>query len=241
MTVSGEIKISKEALEQTSAEAMANPPVFPKLKTINICVPVLRRYDMLRKMVQSAQAGNVKPDNYYIINNGCDHKKLLAAIGDFDISAKVHTPAKPLGVAESWNWFINRCPEERIIVNDDVEFTPNSIELLVASKADLVWANGCGFSCFILRDSCREKLGLFDETISPGYGYYEDEDYLQRLDGRGTREPSAVAEEVRCGVVHHKSSSLQAASHVELLEHHRKFKIAQANYARKWSLEEAFK
>ncbi len=208
---------------------------------INICVPVLKRYDMLRRMVQSCQAGNTKPDAYYIINNGRNHQKLMEALGDFDISAKVHTPEKPLGVAESWNWFINRVPEERVIVNDDIEFGPSSLDILLASEADLVWAKGCGFSCYVLRDSCVEKLGTFDETISPGYGYYEDEDYLQRLDGRGTRERSADAEEVDAGIIHHKSSTLAMASHSELLEHHRKFKIAQSNYARKWALEEAFK
>lgn len=208
---------------------------------INICVPVLKRYDLLRKMVQSAQAGNLKPDVYYIINNGGNHKRLMDALGDFDILARVHTPKQPLGVAESWNWFINRVPEERVIVNDDIEFRPNSLEQLLASKADIVWAEGVGFSCFVLRDACVEKIGLFDETISPGYGYYEDEDYLQRLDGRGTREPSAISKTVQCGVIHHRSSTLQVATHVELLEHNRKFKIAQSNYAKKWSLEEAFK
>jgi hypothetical protein len=206
---------------------------------INICVPVLKRYDLLRKMVQSCQAGNVKPDAYYIINNG--RKDLMPWLGDFDINAKVHTPTVAKGVAESWNWFLKKVPEERIITNDDVEFGPNSLELLLAPRADLIWASGCGFSCFVLRDTCIEKLGYFDEEISPGYGYYEDEDYLQRLDGRGTREPSAVAIEVPCGVVHHKSSTLEVASHEDLLEHHRKFKIAQSNYAKKWQLEEAFK
>lgn len=208
---------------------------------INICVPVLKRYDLLRRMVQSCQASNLKPDNYYIIDNGRSHPKLMQALGDFDISAKVHTPTVPKGVAESWNWFIDKVFEERVIVNDDVEFLPNSLELLLASKADLVWAKGCGFSCFVLRDACVEKLGRFDESISPGYGYYEDEDYLQRLDGRGTREPTATSEQVECGVIHHKSATLQIASHQETLEHHRKFKIAQANYAKKWGLEEAFR
>jgi hypothetical protein len=41
--------------------------------------------------------------------------------------------------------------------------------------------------------------------------------------------------------VHLKSQTLLASSHDEILEHHRRFKIAQANYARKWHLEEAFK
>ena len=208
---------------------------------INICVPVLKRYDLLRELVRSCQASNVQPDNYYIIDNGKNGHKILQALGDFDLAIKVHTPRVPMGITESWNWFIRRVPEERVIVNDDITFEPGSLEALLASKADLVWAKDCGFSCFMPRDACVEKIGLFDEAISPGYGYYEDEDYLQRLDGRGTRAPSAVAETVDCGVQHHKSATLQAASHVEILEHHRKFKIAQGNYAKKWALEEAFK
>ena len=208
---------------------------------INICVPTLKRYDLLRELVLSCRASNVQPDNYYIIDNGLNRHKILQALGDFDLTIKVHTPKVPMGIAESWNWFIRHVPEERVIVNDDVTFEPGSLEMLLASKADLVWAKDCGFSCFVLRDTCTEKIGLFDETISPGYGYYEDEDYLQRLDGRGTRAASAVAETVECGVLHHKSATLQAFSHIELLEHHHKFKIAQANYAKKWALEEAFK
>jgi GT2 family glycosyltransferase len=208
---------------------------------INICVPVLNRYDLLREMVRSCHAGNIRPDTYYIIDNGRSGPKLMESLKDFAIHAKVHTPKQSLGVAASWNWFIQQVPEERVIVNDDVLFGPTSLEVLLASKADLVWAEGCGFSCYVIRDRCVEKIGLFDEDISPGYGYYEDEDYLQRLDGRGTRAPSAVAEEVSCDIAHLKSATLKAKSHEEILEHHRKFKLAQANYAKKWSLEEAFK
>lgn len=208
---------------------------------INLCIPVLRRYDLLRGAVRSAQSGNVRPDIYYIIDNGQSQSKIMDALQDFDIHVKLHTPKQPLGVAESWNWFIKHVPEERIISNDDVIFAPTSIELLVASKADIVWAEECGFSCFVLRDSCVEKLGLFDETISPGYGYYEDQDYLQRLDGRGTRAPSATAENVKSGMQHIHSATLKAASHPEILEHHRKFKLAQDNYAKKWNLQQAFK
>lgn len=207
---------------------------------INICVPVLRRYDRLHEMIKSCLSSNVRPDNYYIIDNGRSQSKLLESLGSFDITIKVHTPPQAMGIAWCWNWFIDKVGEERIIVNDDIVFGPSSLEQLVASKADLVWAGDCGFSCFVLRDSCIAKLGRFDETISPNYGYYEDEDYLQRLDGRGTREPSAVAEEVHCGVVHFKSSTLQAADHLQTLEHHRKFKIAQKNYAKKWGLEAQF-
>lgn len=208
---------------------------------INICVPVLRRYDLLREMVVSCLSGNVRPDAYYIIDNGRSQQKVMEALGEFDIAVKLHTPAEPLGIARCWNWFIDTVPEERVIVNDDVLMEPTSLEQLVASKADLVMAKDSGFACFVLRDSCVAKIGRFDETISPNYGYYEDEDYLQRLDGRGTREPSAIMETIDCGVVHRKSSTLQAASHEQILEHHRLFKMAQANYAKKWGLEAQFR
>lgn len=210
---------------------------------INICVPVLKRYDLLRQLALSLQKSNVKPSKLCIIDNGRDAEQLRVALEDtIDRSAivlDVLTPERRLGVAESWNWFIKNTREERIISNDDIVFAPDSIEKMVASQCELVWASG--FSCFLLRDSCVAKLGLFDETISPGYGYYEDDDYLQRLDGRGTRERSATAENVECGVIHHNSGTLKAASHKEILEHHRLFKIAQGNYVRKWGLEATFR
>lgn len=206
---------------------------------VNICIPVLRRYDLLRNLLMSLQASTVKPACVYVINNGLDTARLRAALGECPAPVVIETPDNPLGVATSWNWFIDNVPEERIITNDDVLFAPDSLERIVALPHDLVWASG--FSCFLIRDACVEKLGRFDEEISPGYGYYEDEDYLQRLDGRGLLPRKATAENIDAGVVHLKSQTLQASSHEEILEHHRRFKIAQGNYIRKWHLEGSFR
>lgn len=204
---------------------------------INVCVPTLRRYDLLKKLVESLGPSTVRPDAIYIVDNGQDQDgRLRKVIEATTIPIFTYTPCKPMGVAESWNWFLDNVPEERVIANDDITFATESLEKLVACPADLVWASGIGFSCFVIRNSCVEKLGRFDETISPGYGYYEDEDYLQRLDGRGTKPRQATAENVDCGVKHLKSSTLLAASHKQILEHHRKFKIAQNNYMKKWGL-----
>ena len=208
---------------------------------LNICVPVLKRYDLLRDMLRSLRRSTLHPDMVYVINNGRDKARLAAAMLPTPSMYHVHQPHVSMGVAESWNWFIENVCEERVIVNDDITFAPESLKKLTASKADIAWAKGCGFSCFLLRDSCVQKIGSFDETISPGYGYYEDEDYLQRIDGRGTRAASVVREDVDCNVRHYHSGTLKAASTPEMEEHHRRFKIAQANYARKWALEEAFK
>jgi GT2 family glycosyltransferase len=202
---------------------------------INICVPVLRRYDLLRELLVSLHRSTMLVDRVYVVDNGRDEARLQAALLDSPAETIVHTPSEPLGLAVAWNWFIQNVPEERIITNDDIRFAPGSVEKIVGTPGDLVWA-GFGFSCFLLRDSCVVKIGLFDETISPGYAYYEDEDYLQRLDGRGTREPSAQAANVDAGLQHFHSATLRAASHAEVMEHHRRFLIAQKNYAMKWGV-----
>jgi hypothetical protein len=188
----------------------------------------------------SLHLSTVKPDAIYVIDNGRDADRLDMALDVPPCQIVKHVPDKRMGVAEAWNWFLLNVPEERLIVNDDVAFAPDSLSKFLASSADLVWAEGLGFSCFLMRDACIEKVGYFDETISPGYGYYEDEDYLQRLDGHGTRAPLAVAENVDSGVRHAHSATLKAATHKEVLEHHRLFKVAQGNYVKKWHLEETF-
>lgn len=204
---------------------------------INVCVPVLRRYDLLANLLISLGSSSVKPDAVYIIDNGRCQDKLDAALRRSPVkNVFVDVPEANLGVAASWNRFLQQVPEERVIANDDVTFGPDSLRLLLASRADIVWAAGEGFSCFVMRDSCIEKVGFFDETISPGYGYYEDDDFLQRLDGRGTKPPIAVAQNVACGVGHSRSSTLAAATAFETMEHHRRFKIAQRNYMQKWGL-----
>lgn len=206
---------------------------------VHVCVPVLKRYDLLKVLALSLARGTIVP-TLHVVDNGRRGQALVRALSTIDMPFDVFTPHEPLGVAASWNTFIATVPEERVIVNDDVVFLPDSLERLVRSKADIAWAEGVGFSCFLLRDRCVEKIGLFDAEISPGYAYYEDDDYLQRIDGRGTRQASVKTENVACGVMHARSSTLNACTEAEIAEHHRKFKIAQDNYIRKWSLEAEF-
>lgn len=201
-----------------------------------MCVPVVKRYDLLRELVLSLDVSTVPVERIFVIDNGPNPFLMMKVLAASRWPVHVHIPEKRLSVAASWNWFLQNVPEERVISNDDVKFSMTSLELMLASPAELVWAKNYGFSCFCIRDSCIEKIGLFDENISPGYAYYEDEDYLQRLDRRGTQSPVAQAENVECKIEHLHSGTLQAASTEELLEHHRKFKIAQQNYMRKWNV-----
>lgn len=209
-------------------------------KPVYVGVPVLKRYDLLRQLLVSLERSTIRPACVFIVDNGLKGQTLLRALKLIKLEVQVYTPPQNLGVAASWNWLIGRTDEERVIVNDDITFAPDSLERLLSSPANLVWAKNQGFSCFVIRDRCVEKVGLFDELISPGYGYYEDDDYLQRIDGRGTKPPIISAAEVDCGVQHLRSATLRAATPEEMAEHHRKFRIAQGNYVRKWGLEEQF-
>lgn len=197
---------------------------------INVCVPVLNRYDLLGVMIGTLNRSEPRPTAVYVIDNGQKPDLLWDSIKDTDIPVHVHR-APPMGLAESWNWFIENVPEERVITNDDVEFAPHSLAAMAAEKEAFVSCT-YGFSCFLLRDACVRAVGLFDESISPGYAYFEDMDYLRRMKGAGV-----VDKVVECGVVHARSGTYRRLTSAELNEHHRKFAIAKRNYERKWASE----
>jgi len=193
---------------------------------INVCVPVLKRYDLLRDLVASLPSGVM----LHIINNGRDAARLSAALAGRE--AHVLTPPDPMGVAESWNWFLANVPEERVIVNDDVTFAPDSLAKLLAPKTDMTFAQGIGFSCFVIRNRAVKRIGVFDESISPGYAYYEDDDYMARMRRGGV----SATDVVDSGIVHLRSSTLEKNTEAEMQEHHRRFHIARANFVEKWGM-----
>lgn len=199
------------------------------MKPVHVCVPVLKRYDLLRELLLSLNKSTVRPDYISVLDNGRDKRRIHQACVPTGIIIQVETPAKPLGLAESWNWFIDHVPEERFIVNDDITFAPDSLEKMLEPPEAFVSCS-YGFSCFLLRDACVNVVGQFDESISPGYAYFEDMDYLRRM-----RLAGVVDKVVLCDVKHAQSATPQKYSQVEWDEHHRRFNIAQTNYINKWA------
>lgn len=203
---------------------------------VNICVPVLRRYDLLRRLLLSLESSETQPDAVYVIDNGRDAEKIAIATDGFLFPIIVETPEKNLGVAASWNWFLDHVQEERIITNDDIVFAPHSITRMQANDADLVF--GVGFSCFLIRDRCAQQIGQFDEAISPDYGYFEDCDYMERAHAAGD---ARLANAENAGLVHGDgkdgSSTWRAGTPEEIADHGRRYLIAQQNFIRKWGAE----
>lgn len=196
---------------------------------IHVCVPVLKRYDLFRELLVSLQRSSVQP-MVHVVDNGKDSGRLAAAMfAAPGLMTDVYAPHAPMGLAETWNWFIDNVPEDRVIANDDVTFAPGSLRALADEREAFV-SCGFGFSCFLIRDACVAQVGLFDEAISPGYAYFEDMDYLRRM-----RLAGVVDKVVDCGVEHRQSATLEAFTANEWKAHHERFTLAATNYKAKWA------
>lgn len=206
---------------------------------VNVCVPVLNRYDLLRDLLLSLEKSSIRPHRVYIINNGGDSEALIFAMNGVDLEIKVQTPAQPLGLAYCWNWFLGYTHgEDRIITNDDITFAPDSIQKMLDCPSDLVFPVGIGFSCFLIRDSCVEKVGTFDESLSPRFAYFEDCDYMNRIEEyakRNIESPVSISDLPDTGITHYKNGTQELIKGIEnILSFRRKYYIAQENYLAKW-------
>jgi GT2 family glycosyltransferase len=149
----------------------------------NLIVPVLNRYDLLQRMLDSV---DVPVDHLLIIDNGLGTDTLEIS----DKFAKVTHLRMPanLGVAGSWNLGIKSFPYAHrwFIVSNDVVFQSGALEKLAQARRDEIslTADAPHWQAFALGDEAVMDLGLFDEC---GFypAYFEDNDYMRRADFAG--------------------------------------------------------
>ena len=155
-------------------------------------VPTLNRYDLLGKLIASAEAGRLKPSGYLVVDNGGrfldEAPKMpgVAAASERGASIFVLSPGQNLGVAASWNALLDWAgPEPLAIANDDVELGEDALEALdrAVREHDFVIAEGGpnanGWCLFAQTKYCTDLVGPYDEGFFPAY--YEDSDYEHRL------------------------------------------------------------
>lgn len=146
-----------------------------------------------------------------------------------------YKPAYNLGVAQSWNWFIDHTESPRIITNDDIVFDKYAIEKMLDADDgnNLMFPENLGnaFSCYYLPQTTIDIVGKFDETISPNYAYFEDNDYHYRMLLAGFNIKKATGSFVD----HVGSSTLKSYSPLEMENHHKKFRAARDRYIKKWN------
>ena len=144
----------------------------------NLIVPVLNRYDLLQKMLDSV---DVPVDHLLVIDNGSGADLFFS-----DKFANVTVLAMPAnqGVAGSWNLGIKSFPYAHrwFIVSNDVVFEPGALEQLAQARRDEITLTGDAphWQAFALGDEAVSDIGLFDESLFPAY--FEDNDYMRRAE-----------------------------------------------------------
>ena len=155
-------------------------------------VPVLSRYDLLDRLIASAEDGVVKPHRYLIVDNGgrldVRSPSIARAVARGAV-VSVLSPGRNIGVAASWNAILREGhPGYTVVIsNDDITLGPKTLEWLYSKDAidrhDFVIAEGGphanGWCLFMQAPSCAVKVGLYDENFFPAY--YEDTDYHRRM------------------------------------------------------------
>ena len=144
----------------------------------NLIVPVLNRYDLLQRMLNSV---DVPVDHLLVIDNGTGAD--LTFNDNFRKVTVLDLPANQ-GVSGSWNLGIKSFPYAHrwFIVSNDVVFEPGALEMLAQARRDEITLTGDAphWQAFALGDEAVNDIGLFDESLFPAY--FEDNDYMRRAE-----------------------------------------------------------
>ena len=147
----------------------------------NLIVPVLNRYDLLQRMLQSL---DYPIKHLLIIDNGASKVEQDTSVNVPDCVE--HTTYLPmpsnLGVAASWNLGIKLFPmdDRWTFASNDMWFHPAQLETLSWASPDEItlMAPFPHWHAFTVGQTVVKKLGLFDEALYPAF--YEDNDYQRR-------------------------------------------------------------
>jgi GT2 family glycosyltransferase len=201
----------------------------------NLIVPVLNRYDLLQRMLDSI---DVSVDHLLIIDNGSGSN--LTFNKNFKKVTVLDMPAN-FGVSGSWNLGIKSFPyaQRWFIASNDVVFGPGALKKLSEARRDEITLTGDAphWQAFVLGDEAVNGIGLFDESLFPAY--FEDNDYTRRAEFVGVN-----IRLVDINLRHDNSSTIKAGyqSKNEITyfrnQKHYQSKINTEDYtAGNWSLE----
>jgi GT2 family glycosyltransferase len=217
---------------------------------IPICVPTLNRgHDKLQALLETAlrDDNTMLPSKIIILDNGDQFPNAIDISdyddGDPDLIKILSRPEKVvlvtakmnMGVAASWNWFMNNVPMEHgfmILSNDDIEYEKNTVkafyEEMQKPNVNMVLSNGATWSAYTLSKKLYEEVGGFDENFYPAY--FEDNDFHYRMRLLGYN--FILSSNVTYG--HETSSTLAAFSKAATEVHHHNFRKNRAYFNDKW-------
>ena len=204
----------------------------------NLIIPVLNRYDLLRRMFQSI---NYPVRDLLIIDNGGEFYDVLHS--EFVENVRVLNLPSNLGVAASWNLGIKLFPhhDRWFFASNDMVYLPGALQGLSEARRDEITLSDMFpfWHTFSLGEEVVKRVGLFDEALYPAY--FEDNDYERRAKHLGVTIRS-----VFIPTEHENSSTIRSS--IEFGEKNAESfransiyynnKMAQHNYGQgAWSLE----
>lgn len=214
--------------------------------------PTYKRFDLCVQMIKSAALGNVQPDAFIIIDNSSGEFSRYCQENDIVLSKSVNIINAPynLGVATSWNAIIkivqNNSPDALLVViNDDILFHSDTLELMVNAALNDHLENNCyqsvycaggiaapnAFSLFLVHPrTFLDTIGPFDESFWPAY--YDDNDCHWRMKMKKLdliRVANATATHMEEG-----SATLKSYTPEERARHDHEFNRNSELYLMKW-------
>ncbi len=148
-------------------------------------VPVLNRYDLLQRLLDSVARGTRRPDRYVIVDNGGAIEREIESGLRIPRPNTIVSPGQNVGVSCAWNLILDEAPNDFVILSNDdieVEFTTLatmeqeaclSPHLLIAASNQNAWA-------FCLqKPGLTRAVGHYDEHYWPAY--VEDMDMCLKM------------------------------------------------------------
>lgn len=162
-------------------------------------VPTLVSYDLLDRLLASAEHGAVRPSGYVIIDNGgfYGRPRADAILGPRRAdSLQVVTPGANLGVAASWNLILDLAGAELVVIaNDDIVLGIEMFGAIATVLESAPFVSGVGWALFGQTPECTRRVGPYDENFWPAY--FEDVDYEIRLSRAGITPEHAFSTPLR--------------------------------------------
>lgn len=170
----------------------------------NLIVPVLNRYDLLERMLDSI---DYPIKQVIVIDNGGGFWTRAHLLNENIESLDVLGLPSNLGVAASWNLGIKLLPHDDrwFFSSNDMVYGPGALEKLSKARRDEITLSDMfpRWHTFCIGDEALSRIGLFDEALYPAY--YEDTDYERRA-----RHFGVTIREISIPTSHDNSSTINS-------------------------------
>lgn len=201
---------------------------------MKLTVPVLNRYDLLQRMVNSI---DYEIEHLLVIDNGAELQTLKTNEHVKELTI-LKMPSNQ-GVAGSWNLGIKCFPFESVwfFSSADTVYLAGALEALSKASPEKITlaAQFPHWQTFGIGEDAVKKIGLFDESIYPIY--FEDNDYMRRADIAGVE-----IERLEIPLQHDNSSTinsdnnLKAQNNRTFISNQQYFQAKQPQDEGRWNL-----